>query len=283
MARRFGGSATDQPHSRGDALEHHVVILGFGVGGRLMARALRDIGTPYLVLELNGATVREAAADGEPIQYADATNPDALRAAGLERARAVVALLSDPDAAMRAVRTIRSIAPALPVIVRTRYRAEADRLHRAGATLAVAEELEASLEVLAQLLSRLGVPGNALEVLLGSFRLDTTAGRPLRAPAIPLMAVPEAIQRSPVSTHRLEPGDWAEGRTLGEIDLRASTGATVLAIQSGGGYVTSPNASQHLQTGDVLYLLGDTSDVMLARARLTTGPTESQYSRDRTS
>jgi CPA2 family monovalent cation:H+ antiporter-2 len=271
MARRLAraevASARDGVH-----LRDHVIILGFGVGGRMIARALREVGTRYLVLELNGATVREAAQQGESIVYGDAANPDALHAAALEQARAVVATLSDPDATLRAVRTMRSLSPHVPIIVRTRYRIEADRLQRAGATLAVAEELEASLEVLAQLLMTLGIPGNALQVLLDVFRRDTTAGRPLTAPTLPLMAVPTAIQQAPVSTHRIESGHWADGRTLGELELRASTGATVLAILDGSTYITAPTASQVLGTGQVLYLLGDDTDVLLARDLLTGGP-----------
>jgi CPA2 family monovalent cation:H+ antiporter-2 len=239
-----------------------------------MAQGLRNLSIPFLVLELNARTVREAAAQDVPIRYGDATNPDALQAVGPSRARAAVVLLSDPDATRRAVQAIRRLAPDLPIIARTRYRQEADDLQRHGATLAVAEELEASLEVLAQLFTWLGVPGNALELLVDTFRRDTTAGRPLRAPTQPLMALPEPIQRSPVSTHQLTDGDWAVGRTLGDVDLRSSTGSTVLAIKAGDRYVTSPAASQVLDAGQVLYLLGDESDILLARRVLSAGPIE---------
>lgn len=253
-------------------LRDHVVILGFGVGGQMIARALREVGTSYLVMELNGATVRQAGARGEPIVYGDAANPDTMHAAALEHARAVVATLSDPDATLRAVRTIRSMNPTIPIIVRTRYRVEAARLQAAGATLAIAEELEASLEVLAQLLMTLGIPGNALQVLLDVFRRDSTAGRPLTAPTVALMDVPEAIQRAPVSTHRIEDGHWAAGRTLGDVGLRSTTGATVLAILHGTAYITAPTATQPLEIGQVLYLLGDDTDIILARDLLTLGP-----------
>ena len=140
-------------------LSGHVVVLGYGIGGQLVGRALTEFGVRYLVLELNGLAVRAAREKGEPIFFGDATSPDALSAAGVERARAVVLVLSDPDASMLAVRTARTLAPDVPIIVRARYRKEADRLVEMGASMAVAEEFEASLEVLTQLLSRLQVPG----------------------------------------------------------------------------------------------------------------------------
>lgn len=252
-------------------LSDHVVVLGFGVGGQLLSRALRNLGVPYLIMELNGATVRQARASGEPIFYGDATNPDALQAAGIGRARAVVAVLSDPQAASRLVTATRRLAPTVPIIVRTRYRLEADHMARLGATIAVAEELEASLEVLAQLLARLDVPGNVIEVLLDGFRGEWTSLRPSRAPSSPLDTLPREIAQIPVATHQLREGDWAVGRTLSEIDLRAATRALILAVRHGSQYLASPPADLRLEVGDVLYLLGNESDVLLARRRVRTG------------
>jgi monovalent cation:H+ antiporter-2, CPA2 family len=84
-------------------LSGHVVVLGFGIGGQLVSRALTELGIRYLVLELNGSAVRTGREKNEPIFFGDATSPDALAAAGVERARAVVLVLSDPDASMLAV------------------------------------------------------------------------------------------------------------------------------------------------------------------------------------
>src|SRR4029453_13057568 len=109
-----------------------VTGLGFGVGGRRVARWMRDLGVPYWILEVNGATVRRAKAQGERIFYGDATSPESLHAAGLEDAVALVSMLSDPDAAERMVKTVRGMSPTIPVVVRTRYRAEADRLLAQG-------------------------------------------------------------------------------------------------------------------------------------------------------
>jgi CPA2 family monovalent cation:H+ antiporter-2 len=253
------------------ALSDHVVVLGFGVGGQLLARTFRDLAIPYVILDLNGSTVRQARRDGEPIYYGDATGPDALISAGVQRAKAVIAVLSDPRASIHVVSAVRAVAPDVPLIVRARYRSEAEDLLRQGATVAVAEELEASLEVLAQALEGLDIPGNVADVLLAKFRQETTGVRPLRAPGRMMDALPAEISRRPVATHQIQTGDWAAGLTLGELNLRADTGALVIAVQRGTEYVTSPAAELRLQAGDVLYLFGDVSDVLLARQRLTVG------------
>ncbi len=267
-------STSDTPHEATPSVRDHVVVLGYGVGGQLLTQSLSDLGVPHVVLELNGAVVRSALAQGVPIRYGDATGAEPLEALGVGAAAAVVVVLSDPDVSERAVRMARTLAPDVTIIARTRYRHEAERLMRVGATLAVAEELEASLEVLAQLLVRLAVPGNVTETIVESYRrlANPDARRPMRAPAVPLAQLPPDLRDVPVASFRLETEAWAVGRTLKEIDLRAATGATVLAIRRKGRAIASPTGSVPLQAGDDIYLLGDESDILLARALLTDGP-----------
>ena len=269
LAKRLTPTQASDDEVEETNLSGHVVILGFGMGGQLLGRALRQLGSPYVILDLNGATVRQARKDGESIFFGDATNEDALRAAGIDRARAVVAVLSDPYASARALTAIRGIRADVPVIVRTRYHAEAETAMRQGANVAVAEEMEASLEVLAQTFARLDVPGNVIDVLLDSYRRESVGIRPVRAPGQPLDSLPRAISQMPIATHALGDGDWAANRTLADVNLRAETGALVIAVQKAGRYITSPPTDLMLASGDVLYLLGDDSDIMLARRRLS--------------
>jgi CPA2 family monovalent cation:H+ antiporter-2 len=249
----------------------HVIILGYGAGGRLVARALRDLGIPYLILELNGATVQQEKAQGERIMYGDATSPDSLEAAHADRALAIVSLLSDPDATRRMVRLVRQHVPSIPIIARTRYRLEAERLRAEGTTVAVAEELEASLEVLAQLLARLDIAGNIIGPLLDIFRRESVTLRPMKAPHASPDGLPQVLRDLPVSTHKVEGADWAARKTMTEINLRARTGATVLAIHRAGTYVTPVPPDEQVVPGDVLYLVGDESDILLSRRLLMSG------------
>ena len=272
IAERVHAAALDADDGTGAAAAGHVLVLGFGVGGRLVATALRDMGIPYRVIDINGATVRESRASGEPISYGDVTAPDTLTSAGLARARAVVVVLSDPDAAMKVVRTAARLAPHVPVLVRARYRAEAIRLQEAGAT-AVAEELEASLEVVAQLLAAVDVPGNIVQVLVEDYRRREAmpAARASSAPHVLLQQLAPDLLTTPVATHQLREGDWAVGRTIAEVNLRAETGVSVLAVRREGRAWASPTPDVALAAGDVLYLLGGDTDVLLARERLARG------------
>ncbi|MBO0201120.1 NAD-binding protein, partial [Vibrio alginolyticus] len=67
-------------------LQQHVIIVGYGLNGRNLARVLRAVGIPYLVLELNAEVVGRAKAMGEKINYGDATRREVLLHAGIEKA-----------------------------------------------------------------------------------------------------------------------------------------------------------------------------------------------------
>jgi CPA2 family monovalent cation:H+ antiporter-2 len=271
LARRLATRvAVTSEESPIPSLSDHVVVLGFGVGGQLVARALRELGFRYLILELNGTAVRTARERGELIFFGDATSPDALAAAGVERARAVVSVLSDPDASMLAVRTARTLAPEVAIIVRARYRKEADTLVSLGATMAVAEEFEASLEVLTQLLARLQVPDNAVELLLDRFRRPTEGTRP-RVTSRRLDELTTEAGELPIATHEVHGDAWSAGRSLAELDLRAQTGALIVAIRRSDQNLPSPPLETRLAPGDLLYLMGSPTDLTRARRRISEG------------
>src|SRR5947207_14281129 len=81
----------------------HVIVAGYGLNGRNLTAALRSIDAPYLIVELNAQTVRQARSRGEPAFYGDATREEILRALGIDRARKLVATISDPTANRRYV------------------------------------------------------------------------------------------------------------------------------------------------------------------------------------
>jgi CPA2 family monovalent cation:H+ antiporter-2 len=182
----------------------------------------------------------------------------------------VVLVLSDPDASMLAVRTTRTLSADVPIIVRARYRKEADRLVTLGATIAVAEEFEASLEVLTQLLTRLHVPDDAVDLLLERFRRPVPGNRPLGG-VRRQDELSADLSGLPLARHEVQPDSWAAGRSLAELDLRARTGALIIAIRSGDQALPSPPPDTRIQRGDLLYLMGSQPDIARARQRISTG------------
>jgi CPA2 family monovalent cation:H+ antiporter-2 len=138
--------------------EGHVVILGYGVGGALLARALKRMSVEYVIVDLDLDRVRAGRASGEPIGYGDVTSPEILEHLGIARASYVAVMLNDPDATRRVVLTVRQLAPRTSIHARARDQIERSRLISAGATDVSAQEVEASLQLMENLLIELGRP-----------------------------------------------------------------------------------------------------------------------------
>jgi CPA2 family monovalent cation:H+ antiporter-2 len=172
LERLIGVRSIDEA-DEGGAITGHVIIVGFGLAGRLAAQALLAAKVPLLVLELNASNVRAGKELGLPVYYGDATSAEALGHAHLSEARLVVLLMNDPQAAERIVDTVRREAPQVPVMVRSRYLAEREGLLRIGAQDVVTEEVEGAIEIIARLLRAVAAPSELIETTLRSVRHDT--------------------------------------------------------------------------------------------------------------
>jgi CPA2 family monovalent cation:H+ antiporter-2 len=160
----------------GHGPEGHVVIAGYGRVGRTVAAFLAEQQVPWVAVDLDAAGVRDAAADGRPVVYGDASRPEILRTIGLDRAVALILTIDDPVAADRTLEAARAARPGLPVFARARDREAAARLAAAGASGVVQETFESSVALASEALEALGVPGTAVEDVV--VRLRAEAVRP---------------------------------------------------------------------------------------------------------
>jgi CPA2 family monovalent cation:H+ antiporter-2 len=136
----------------------HVIIGGYGLNGRNLARGLKDANIPYLVLDLHADAVRHGLAHGEPLYYGDVTQREVLERMGIRDAKLLVLAVSDPFATRRAVQVARQANPDIHIVVRTRYVREVEELLRLGADEVVPEEFETSLEMFELVLREYEVP-----------------------------------------------------------------------------------------------------------------------------
>ena len=142
------------------ARQQHVIICGFGRSGQNLARLLEAEDIAFVALDADPERVRGAAGDGTSVVYGNASRKEALYAAGLAKARAVVITFADTPAALKILHHVHETRPELPVIVRTVDDGELDRLLDAGAAEVVPEVLEGSLMLATHSLLLLGVPLN---------------------------------------------------------------------------------------------------------------------------
>ena len=157
LARRVdrAGAVQSLPDT-GD--NERTLIIGGGRVGRLVADMLTAHGKPYLILDADADQVREARKMGFRIEYADAAQSGALARFDAEKASAVILTMDEPVAVLRMVRQLRQAYPELPILARARDTSNAAALYRAGASHAIPEALEASLQLSEAALVEIGVP-----------------------------------------------------------------------------------------------------------------------------
>ncbi len=136
----------------------HVIICGYGRCGQNLGHMLEQESIQYMALDLDPDRVRQAAAAGDSVVFGDAVRLQALMAAGLARASAVVVTYLDTASALKVLANVRTHAPSVPVIVRTVDDHDLEKLRTAGATEVVPEAIEGSLMLASHALALVGVP-----------------------------------------------------------------------------------------------------------------------------
>jgi monovalent cation:H+ antiporter-2, CPA2 family len=240
-------------------LKQHVIIVGYGLNGRNLARVLRTVGIPYVILELNAEVVRKAKEKGEKINFGDATRREVLLHAGIESAWALVLAMSDAPAARRTVDQARRLSEKLHIIVRTRYVAEITELFELGADEVIPEEFETSIEIFSRVLHRYGLARSVIESQIE--RIRRQGYEMLRSPALPPPAerstnLSVALDAASTETVTLDANSPVVSKTLAELDIRGKSGSTVIAVVRDGQTKISPGANYSLAVGDTVVLLG---------------------------
>lgn len=233
-----------------------VVVIGFGPAGQTLTRLLHALEVPYLITDANVRSVQQAQERGEPIIFADATRPAVLQRLDVARARLVVVAISDALATRRIVSRVRTIAPDVPVLARTRYVREVDPLSQAGASVVVAEEFEGSLELVTQALALFKVPAGAVRNFTDALRDEGYVGirDTANVPIDPWLV--EILDEA--STEWIDlPNRFRTDQTLSDLAIRSRTGATLLAIDHVGATTANPPPDTVLRPGDRLLVLGD--------------------------
>lgn len=245
--------------------EGHVIIVGFGLNGRNLAEVLKETSIPYVVLDLNNDTVLQMKKRGEPIFYGDGTSPEILHKLGIGTAKMLVIAISDPASTRRIVQVARKENPRVYIIVRTRYTIEVEDLIKLGANEVIPEEFETSIEIFAKVLHHYQVPRNLLIEQIE--RIRSGSYEVLRRVELPVKSLPEKceiISDIDTETYLINEHASAVGRSIRELRIRSTTGATVIAVRRNGGIIPSPEPDFIFKNDDVVYLIGKRGNVLQA-------------------
>lgn len=251
----------------------HVVVVGYGRVGEHIVTVLERLGIPRLVVERDSGRADEFTARGVPTLYGDAANSEVLTHAGLAGARALVVTLPDEAATEVVVAAARDLAPELPVIARAATTSGVGRLSSLGAQDVIHPELEGGLEVVRHTLLSLGYPATQVQTYTDAVRrdqYDTSVSSPAEHQVLEQLL--HTARGMEIAWRTVPPDSPLAGRSLAEANLRARTGASVIALIRDQQMLANPKSSTVFAPGDLVGLIGEGEDVAAAERLIADEP-----------
>jgi len=244
----------------------HIIIIGYGISGQLLASSLRTLSIETVVLEMNSENVTLGRDRGDPVYYADATSSEALGHAHIESCRAVVVMINDHAATERVLASIDRLEVDIPVFVRTQYMTGIEDFTKFQPAGVVSCEIEGGLEVLSQVLRKLEVPRNVIIREIDHARSQTMhSDREFKETPLPLREH-EELKSLTVENILLINGSQVEGKSPKQLDLAEKTGVLVIAIRRKDSLLLHRLADTILEAGDVVYCIGSKTDLEIVTA-----------------
>ena len=269
------GAAALGRHGEGGAqgirdLKDHVIICGFGLSGRNMASVLKANRIPYVVVDLNEQRVKESRKDGEPTIFGDCTSTHILEIAGIRHSRVIVFVISDPFATRLAVGAAREMSREIVILTRTKYVADMDVLWDQGSTEVIAEEFEASLELMTRILRVYNAPRSMVAAEIKSIRDQRFGIFRDRKTTVPRIRLSNDLDIFTETWQVPEDCAWS-GSTISDTRLRGETGALILGIIRENRTLNNPGHEETIVSGDRLVLSGTKEQLNHAIRLLTHG------------
>jgi CPA2 family monovalent cation:H+ antiporter-2 len=251
----------------------HIIIIGFGLNGRNLARVLKDTDIPYVVLELNISTVKDMKKHEEPIYYGDGTNVEILHRLGIKTAKILVIAISDPSSCRNIVRIARKQNPKLFILVRTRYTVEVDDLIKLGADEVIPEEFETSVEIISRVLSRYQKPKNEIFNFVDMIREDgyKVLRQARTATRKPFFDQYKVLTNVTIELFTINDNSPVVDKSIEGLSFRKKTGATIIAVERKSKMDTSPDPKFSFKVGDTVFITGKREDINKALIYLIEG------------
>ncbi|MGC1394431.1 MAG: NAD-binding protein, partial [Coleofasciculaceae cyanobacterium] len=241
-----------------EELADHVVVAGYGRVGQTLVRMLYFQGYKILAIDNNEATLRTLQERQIPYLFGDAASNLVLEKANLHKAKAMAIALPDPLATRLTLKRALSLVPDLDITVRAHGKDEIDVLYQLGAKEVVQPEFEASLEMGAHMLLKLGDGTYEVNQVVNRYRTgryrDIIPERAEYWGAADLEAATEGLQRH---WYVLDEDSPLVGQSLAEANIRRLTGVAIMAIERHKRLHRYPTGEVSIEVGDRLLAVGN--------------------------
>ncbi len=260
----------------------HEVIVGYGLAGKYVVKALAKMGIDYVVLETNAETVTREYAKGVPIIFGDASREAILNYAGINKATSIVITVPAPDTVKAIVTAARRINPQITIITRSRFISDTAELYKLGADSVIVDERECAVQMFKRIMATKDMPVQDIDQLSKEMRGELynlyiekpalthgkTAGEEttvLDSLKMRARQADETLSRemTHVQQLRVEPKCRVCGKMLSEIHLRKDYGISVLAVKHPDTVDAdvSPAGTTVLKEGDTVVIIGGKASI----------------------
>ncbi|MBN2733626.1 MAG: cation:proton antiporter [Methanomicrobiaceae archaeon] len=257
--------------------KEHVIIVGYGIVGQYVAKAMSKVDINYVIIELNPDTVRTQKEKGEKIIYGNVRHESVLEYAGIKEARAIILTVPDTEAVKATITTVRRLNPGIGIITRSRFISEIAGLYHLGADDVIVDEREVAIQIFRRILANEQVPEQELDQYARQIR-NELYDRFFESPvlshlkyepkpgifeglALRLRAAEERMPKTRNSVEQVLVGQNSDvcGKKLCELFLRANYGVSVIAVKRAlsSDAEVAPDANTVLNEGDTAVVIGE--------------------------
>jgi CPA2 family monovalent cation:H+ antiporter-2 len=264
-----------EPDILRQSLKDHVVVVGMGRIGSGVIRVLGQLEIPHLVVETDLELASDLQRGGTPVLYGDAANSEIILHMGLTEARALIVTISDEVSGELIVAAAHQLAPELPIVARAATADGVRQMLDHGAHHVVHPELEGGLEIIRHMLLDLGysperIQRYADEVRRHAYALSESDGRRPYA----LDQLVSASRSVEIQWYTVAPESTVCDTRLSDTNIRARTGASVIALMRDGLTMPNPKSNITFQAGDMIGVIGSPQELEAAASLISSCPLE---------
>ncbi len=245
-------------------LNQHLIIIGKDTSAIKLSVMAQQVRIPYLAIVFDPSVVRDRQKKGEMVIYGDAVNEPILKKAHIETASVVVISVGDIIPAMAILEKIKKLNPMAYTIVRAKQTLDIAQLYTLGADQVVPEKLETAIDLFRRVLSKQHIAQREISRIVSDIREDYYGifrDKDIHHRTTFL----DEMDQAEIASLKIEPNSTAEGQSLVGLQLRNTTGVTLLSVKRGKELIEHPEASFVFNGGDYASVLGTPEQISKAK------------------
>lgn len=243
--------------------KNHLVIIGKDASALKLSIMARHYDIKHVSVIFDPIIAKDKINEGDNVVYGDAVNEPILLKAHVDVADVVVVSVGDIVPSLAIIDKVKKINSQVFVIVRSRYVENVQQLYEVGADQVFPEKFEIAIDLFNRVLMKRLYPQKKVNRMMAQIR-SKNLGVFSEKDMVNQPSILDELPNVNISAIGVDQNSFADGKTLGEIDLRKKTGVTLLAVKRGDQVIEHPTLKTQFRNGDIAYVLGNPEQVNLA-------------------